>query len=130
MSVESSIRWSKRNPEKASAKARSWRQRNPDYMLHHRAKRRAEISGIEFAITREDIPPLPKICPIALIPLKFREDGGQGPCDNSPSLDRVDQTKGYVIGNLRVISHKGNRMKGDMTREDILRILDYIDGKI
>lgn len=130
MSTESSKRWSLRNPEKAASNARNWRQRNPGYMLHHRAKRRSMVSGIEFAITREDIPAIPDICPIALIPLKFRSDGGQGPCENSPSLDRVDQNKGYIVGNLRVISHQGNRMKGEMTREDVLRILDYIDGKI
>ncbi len=130
MSTESSIRWSKKNPEKAAAKGRAWRRRNPSYMLHHGAKRRAEIKGIVFEICKEDIPEIPTHCPLTGIEIKFREDGGQGPWDHSPSLDRINPLLGYVKGNLRVISHKGNRWKDDMTREDVQRLLDYFDGKI
>jgi hypothetical protein len=123
-------RWSKRNPEKANSRAREWRQRNPKYMLHSSAKRRAAVKSIEFSIVKEDIPEIPDICPIALIPIFPRNDGTKGPCDNSPSLDRVDTTKGYVKGNLRVLSHKGNRMKADMGIEELERIIKYIRGEV
>ena len=123
-------RWSKRHPERANARAREWRQRNPKYMLFHSAKRRALTKGIEFTITMEDIPDLPETCPIALIPIKARNDGKRGPCENSPSLDRVDTTGGYTCDNIRIISHRGNRWKSDMTIEDITRILKYMKGQL
>jgi len=122
--------WGARNPEKYNARMREWRKRNPEYMLHHSAKRRSKIKGIEFDITRKDIPNIPDICPIAQIPIFPRNDGKQGPCDNSPSLDRVDINKGYVKGNIRVLSHKGNRLKSNMTIEDLERIISYIKGEI
>jgi len=130
MSTESAARWSKNNPEKAAANARAWRRRNPKYMMHHHAKRRAQQKGIEFDIVIDDIPDIPDVCPIAGIPLSFRDDGGRGPCDNSPSLDRIRGELGYIPGNIRVISHRGNRWKGEMTRDEAQRVLDYIDGKI
>lgn len=120
--------WRQRNPEKAQASYQKWRkgESGRDYYLWWSAKRRAKRDGTEFTITRADIPPTPEICPIALIPLKFRENNLKGPCNNSPSLDRVDPTKGYTVGNVRVVSHKGNRWKGDMTVTDVERLLKYM----
>jgi hypothetical protein len=39
--------------------------------------------------------------------------------DASPSLDRVDPRKGYVPGNVRVISDRANRLKGDRSLSEI-----------
>lgn len=125
-SEERWIKWAKENPEKANDRMRKWRRRNPEYMLHVSARRRAERDGTEFSITKEDIPSIPEICPVALIPIHFREDKKKGPCDNSPTLDRVDPEKGYVKNNLRILSHKGNRWKSDMTISDVERLLNYM----
>lgn len=132
-SYERTLKWRAANPELAKQRLRNWQDRNPDYFLWASAKRRAARDGVQFTITRADIPPIPEICPIALIPIKKQEYApGQhrGPSDSSPSLDRIDCKKGYVPGNIRVVSHKGNRWKSDMCREDVQRILDYIDGKL
>lgn len=125
------LSWAQRNPELANERMRDWRHRNPKYMLHAAAKRRARNYNIEFDISIEYIPDIPKICPIALIPLFPRNDGNRGPIDNSPTLDRVDTTRGYIKDNIRVISHKGNRWKSDMTVEDVRRLLKYfeLDGE-
>jgi hypothetical protein len=122
--------WAKKNPEKANLRMKEWRHRNPKYMLRVSAERRAKAKGIEFDILLDDVPDIPDICPIALIPLFARDDGTRGPCDNSPTLDRVDPALGYVKGNLRIISHKANRWKNEMTREELQRVIDYVDGKI
>jgi hypothetical protein len=129
-SKESAARWSKRHPEKAAENARLWRARNPKYMLLHSAKRRSKRDGIELSITQDNIPDIPEMCPIADIPLFVRNDGTQGPCENSPTLDRVNPKLGYLPNNIRVISHKGNRWKSDMTIENLERILQYMRGEL
>lgn len=93
-SDKSSKLWSQQNPEKAIQKSREWRARNPKHMMWIMAKRRSAKSEVRFKIKVCDIPDTPEICPIALIPIFKRSDGQKGPCDNSPSLDRVDPNKG------------------------------------
>lgn len=109
---------------------RAWRRKNYDWMLCHTAQRRAERDGIEFTITRKDIPALPTTCPIAGIPIHFKEKETKGPCDNSPTLDRVDPLKGYHKDNIRIVSHKGNRWKSNMTVADVEKLLKYMKEKV
>jgi hypothetical protein len=99
-------------------------------MLRISAKRRAEKNGTYFDLLLEDIPDIPEICPVALIPIFPRSDGKRGPCDNSPTLDQVDPTKGYVKGNVQILSHKGNRWKNEMTVTDVERLLAYMKGEL
>jgi len=58
----------------------------------------------------------PKVCPILKIELewKSKRNGGQ---NNSPSLDRIDSTKGYIPGNVMTMSTLANRMKSNATFE-------------
>lgn len=78
--------------------------------------------SIEFSIPFESIR-FPETCPILGIKLDyFRTTIG----DNSPSFDRVDPTKGYVVNNVVVISQKANRIKSNATYEELLKITNYI----
>jgi hypothetical protein len=95
-------------------------------MLHH-ATYRAKKLGLDFNITREDII-VPDICPLLDIPIFISPTGK--PCANSPTLDRVDNSKGYVKGNIRVISHKGNSLKREHTLITLKRCIQYINGEI
>ena len=38
------------------------------------------------------------------------------------SIDRIDASKGYVVGNVQIISHKANRQKSDASLSDILKL--------
>lgn len=118
-----------RDREKVNANSKAWQSRNVRYFLCAMAKRRAKVRGIAFNITRDDIPEIPDICPIALIPIFRRNDGTRGPCDNSPTLDRVDPAKGYTKDNIRIISHRGNRWKSEMAIGDVRKLLAYCEGK-
>jgi hypothetical protein len=66
-------------------------------------------------------------CPVLGIPLIV----GRGHArDTSPSLDRIDPTKGYVPGNVAVISHKANTMKSNATIDEIRALLRYLEGLV
>lgn len=84
------------------------------------ARSRAKKRGLPFDITYEDVV-VPEFCPILGIPLK--EKGRPGWSDNSPSLDRIIPEKGYVKGNVRVISNRANRIKIDATIEELELVL-------
>jgi hypothetical protein len=42
--------------------------------------------------------------------------------DNSPSLDRIVNERGYVRGNIIVVSHIANRCKSTLGSADLLRL--------
>jgi len=87
------------------------------YMLD-RSKSRAKRKGFEHNITIEDIE-IPDKCPLLGIPLF----AGQGSvCPNSPTLDRIDSSKGYIKGNVWVISYKANTIKSNATPEELSTI--------
>jgi hypothetical protein len=51
---------------------------------------------------------------------------------NSPSLDRIDNNKGYVKGNVIIVCSRANCIKNDGTWQEIMadrRILQTIRGK-
>lgn len=85
------------------------------------AKCRAKRKGLEFSITEEDID-IPMICPVLGIPLKKNKTSGFH--NNSPSLDRIDNNRGYVPGNVRVISNRANMLKCDATIEELEKVLE------
>lgn len=80
----------------------------------YKAKRRAQKKNLEFDLNINDII-IPNICPLLEIPLIF--DAGRGSL-YSPSIDRIDNTKGYIKGNVRIISHKANTSKSNSTKEE------------
>lgn len=85
------------------------------YRMFENAQQRARRAKIAFTITRDDIF-IPVICPLLNIPLVL--GGGNIGRDNSPSLDRIDSTKGYTPDNVWVISGKANRFKNNATLEE------------
>lgn len=90
------------------------------------AKRRAKLKGLEFNLTKEDII-IPDKCPILEIPL-FK--GNKNCYYNSPTLDRIDNNKGYTKDNIQIISMKANSMKNAATFEELVKFADWIDRNI
>lgn len=86
------------------------------------ARRRAKRSNIPFTITQEDVV-IPLDCPVLGIPLKFTLGGRT---NNTPSLDRIDNNRGYVPGNVAVISWRANFMKRDLTVAEIHQLYEYV----
>lgn len=90
--------------------------RNPEKTMYKTAKRRAKQYERSFTITLDDIV-IPKKCPLLGIELQMNKGGA---ADNSPSLDRIDTTLGYVPDNVKVISRLANIMKAHATNEQLL----------
>ncbi|AXH71972.1 MAG: putative restriction endonuclease [Podoviridae sp. ctbj_2] len=112
-----------RNPHYYAA----YRARNPERMLWRAAKDRAKKRGVVFQLDVEDIV-IPEKCPILDIPIVIRAgiNGERGGKMDSPSLDRIDNDKGYVKGNVQVISHQANSMKFTATPAQLLKFADWI----
>lgn len=96
--------------------------KNKRYAMWCSAKKRAKLKGLEFDIELEDIPKIPKYCPI--LGIEIKPNTTNSPLDSSPSLDRIDNLKGYVKGNVRIISNRANRIKADATVEELKKILE------
>lgn len=87
------------------------------YIKHKltQCKKRALEKGLDFNLTEKDII-IPEKCPILEVPLVI------GKCSNyeySPSIDRIDNSKGYVRGNIQIISKKANSMKNCASYEEL-----------
>lgn len=88
-------------------------------LMLSKARQRAKKFGLECTITLTDIC-VPETCPLLGMPLFVNVQQGAGP--NSPSLDRKDSTKGYVPGNVWVISYRANTIKSDATADELMTI--------
>lgn len=94
---------------------------NPTKYLWDIAKKRAKKNGLAFDIEPEDIV-FTGHCPISGIKI----DIATNKLDTSMSLDRVDNTKGYIKGNVVAISRWANLRKSDMSVDTLQSMIDYI----
>ena len=86
--------------------------------LWYAAKARAKKRGLEFNLEKEDII-LNEYCPILKIKLTHSSRRGSSRT-NVATLDRIDPTKGYIKGNVEVISHLANTMKSNATPSELV----------
>lgn len=106
----------KKNPDKYRVIRNRYRRESPLKYLVHLAKKRAKLSGIDFDLSAEDLT-LPERCPYLNIELTMEGDLSQ-----KFSLDRIDNSKGYVKGNVEVISLRANKLKNDANAAELLAI--------
>ena len=99
-----------------------WRRKYPERYLLSNARKRAEKKGIPFDIDENDII-IPDRCPVFGVELCYGSRNYHG---SAPSLERIDPTKGYVKGNIAVISHRANNLKGDATIEELQAIISWL----
>ena len=92
--------------------------------MYRRAKARAKNSEREFTITPSDII-IPRVCPVMNTVLVV-SSGKSGAFRDSPSLDRIDSTRGYTPDNIQVISQLANAMKSSATLEELKKFSDWI----
>lgn len=90
------------------------------------ARKRAAEKGIDFDLTPEWIQPKLErgVCEASGLPLEFSGETWKGyghfrPW--TPSLDRIDSTKGYTMDNVHVVCWIYNQAKGTGTHDDVVR---------
>lgn len=92
-----------RNKKYENGRRAHFYKQNPLYYLWYVAKKRASAKGLDFTIEPSDIV-FDGYCPITGKKL----DVARNKLSNSVSLDRVDNTKGYIKGNVVAISRWAN----------------------
>jgi hypothetical protein len=116
--------WKRQNRARIYAKAKEARMRNPVKYLLFGVRGRAVRFGIECSLTEADLV-VPETCPVLGIPLLW----GQGPsANNSPSVDRFDNSKAYTKDNIHIISNRANKLKNNATVEEMRAVLRYMEA--
>lgn len=71
-------------------------------------------------------------CPIFKTRLEWscRRNDTNGVLPNSPSIDRIDPSKGYVKGNVWIISHRANTIKNNATHEELKLVTEAVGRAI
>ena len=132
--------WAENNKDRRKAIALKWarehaidrykaetkyRKAKPHKYLLALAGRRAKKLGREFTIDLSDIV-IPTLCPLLGIEINIYADK----IDYHPSVDRIDPKKGYVKGNVWIISQRANRIKSDCDPDELLMIYCNLMEKI
>lgn len=73
---------------------------------------------------------IPKYCPLLGIELQDNTGTGKGNNPTSPSLDRLNSSKGYTSDNVWVISNRANEIKSNATLEELEAIAANLRAKI
>jgi hypothetical protein len=88
----------------------------------NKRKRKLEFSIEWFNIN------LPTVCPCTGIELDYNNLSKDW--RNWPSIDRINNSLGYVPGNVWVISAWANSIKSNATGEQIIRVADWMDNQL
>jgi hypothetical protein len=98
----------------------------------YEAKRRARVAGIEWKLGAPaeavEMVDWPERCPILQVELNFF-DQSKGR-SNRPSLDRCNNSKGYIPGNAFIISRRANRLKSNLMREQVWHLYQYMSQRL
>ena len=91
---------------------------NPVKTLILWSRKTAKNRGLEHTITYDDLV-IPERCPV------FKTEFVVG-TPLAMSLDRIDNSKGYVPGNVQVISRLANSMKRDANQDQLKAFAEWI----
>jgi hypothetical protein len=116
------------------------KQRAPSYRSYSiwwTTRDRAKKLGLPFNLTREYIEriwPEDEMCPIFGVKFESLSGPSRGkghPHPHSASIDRIIPEKGYVEGNVAIISNRANTMKHNCSDPEVFRKLaDWLEKRI
>lgn len=119
-------RWAKayraRKKHERTAAYAQWRRSNYEVYTLNILRKRARDKNISFNLTKEDLK-MPIKCPVLGIPIY---NATKKATDNSPSVDRVIPRRGYVKGNVCIISHRANMLKNNASLSELEAVIRYM----
>jgi len=98
----------------------NWKYKPTLHMLNN-SKQRAKVVDLEHTLTIDDIV-IPDYCPVLNIKL---ETGDRKNHENAPSIDRIDNNKGYIKSNIMIMSTRANKLKKDATIDELIMIGNF-----
>jgi len=114
------------NTLKNKEASKRYRQKKWEKQRIKGAVHRAKAKNLPFNITEEyvkSITPKDMICPALGIKMNTSVED----LDSKPSLDRLVPEKGYVKGNVIVVSFRVNRIKTDATPEELMKVAIFYE---
>lgn len=109
------------NKEQLKAAQKQKYRANPLKYLIYAAKARAEKFGLDFDLTEDSIA-MPEVCPV------FGKPFIVGDRNLAPSLDRIDPKKGYVKGNVAIVSFRANRLKMNASLAELKQLVAWLES--
>ena len=98
----------------------------------NRIIKRAEKIGVEYNLTPEYMYELflsqNKKCALSGVDIQFT-NSWNSKSDQTASLDRIDNTKGYIVGNVQWVHKQVNFMKGTMEQKEFIKFCKLISSK-
>lgn len=115
--------------EKAAYYKQQWKERDPirAWVVYSvgAARARAAQRGLPFDLTNEYVRSIiPETCPVLGVVLKFLQ--GRGGVADSATIDRIIPSKGYVQGNVAVISLRANLLKSNGSLDEIEKVAAWL----
>ena len=103
--------------------------------VFYRTKLLALVARIKYSAKRKKVPfdlnpdnlTLPIRCPVLGVELIFNTVAAD---DNSYSIDRIDNTRGYTMDNICIMSLKANRMKSHGTLEELVKLGEWAKAQL
>jgi hypothetical protein len=112
----------------SAEKARKERERRknnwkyqPAVAMLSNSRQRAKKAGLEHTITISDII-IPDYCPVLGTKLDIGDRKKHG---NAPSIDRIDNSKGYTKENIMIVSNRLNMLKNDATLDELIMMCKF-----
>lgn len=128
---EANRHWKAENREKRIEACRRWEARYPARAMLNFCRGSAKRRGLDFALTAEDIEAMlaPMVCSATGLPLSLEHDGESARNPWAPSIDRIDCSKGYVLGNVRVVCVLYNLARNDFPDEAVMTMAKALAGR-
>jgi len=128
-----SKQYRERNKDKMKEYKQILKQNNPIKYLLIQAKARCKHLGsnIPFDITPDDVEYVTH-CPVFGVELKYNSKQSKRGMvvDDAASLDRIIPELGYIRGNVRIISWRANKLKSDITPDEMKAMIVYYSSII
>lgn len=123
-----SAKWHQSSDATSTERVNEWRIANPLLHTLRSAKSRAKKRGLPFDLTVDDLRPFPTHCPVLGIPFVWTVGTGTGVQPGTPSLERLVLERGYVRGNVVLISYRANVLRKDATLEELKMMVAFYEA--